>query len=183
MNIFINEWEALGKYGLNIAVGVLLGLLFHFVLYRIGRRIAGKTETVIDNSILSHFRRPLLLFLPVVFLLFASTPFEAGVAQPFLNFVHIMTEILITISVAWMVVKVAYVLEDFLMNQYRMDVRDNLKARKIHTQIQLLKKLLTVLVGLLALGVILMNFEKFRELGTGILASAGLAGIIIGFAA
>jgi len=183
MDIFVDNWGAIGKYSLSLAVGILLGLLFHFVLYRIGRRFAERTEIVVDDAILSHFRRPLLLFFPLVFLVVASTPFDAGIPEALSRFVNLTTEILLTVSIAWMVVKVAYVLEDYLMRQYRMDVRDNLKARKIHTQLQLVKKLLAVIVGILALGVILMNFDKFRELGTGILASAGLAGIIIGFAA
>jgi small-conductance mechanosensitive channel len=40
-----------------------------------------------------------------------------------------------------------------------------------------------VVVGLLTLAAILMTFEKVRYLGTSILASAGIAGLIVGFAA
>ena len=54
---------------------------------------------------------------------------------------------------------------------------------KIHTQIQLLRKVaITVIIFVLAVAV-LMTFEKVRYLGTSLLASAGIAGIIVGFAA
>ena len=60
---------------------------------------------------------------------------------------------------------------------------DNLAARRIHTQIQILRKVLVVVIGVLALAISLMTFEKVRQLGTTILASAGIIGIIVGIAA
>ncbi|MFP3912470.1 MAG: mechanosensitive ion channel family protein [Desulfobacteraceae bacterium] len=80
-------------------------------------------------------------------------------------------------------IKAVYILEELVLNQFKTDVADNLRARRIHTQIQILKKVVIVVVGLFALAVILMTFEKVRYLGTSILASAGIAGIIVGFAA
>ena len=80
-------------------------------------------------------------------------------------------------------VKLVYVLEDVILNQYSIDIKDNLQARRIHTQIQILKKVVIVVVGVLALAVALMTFEKVRQLGTTLLASAGIVGIIVGLAA
>ena len=77
----------------------------------------------------------------------------------------------------------AYVVEDLVLSQFRIDVRDNLRARRIRTQIQILRKVVIVIVGVIALATILMTFEKVRQLGTSILASAGILGIIIGIAA
>ena len=56
-------------------------------------------------------------------------------------------------------------------------------ARKVHTQVSILRRILSVGIIILALGAVLMHFDSFRQLGTGLLASAGVVGIIIGFAA
>jgi small-conductance mechanosensitive channel len=74
------------------------------------------------------------------------------------------------------------VLEDFLFDKYKLDSEDNLKARKIQTQTVYLKRVFAVIVGVIALALILMNFDKVRQLGTTILASAGIVGIVLGFA-
>jgi small-conductance mechanosensitive channel len=91
--------------------------------------------------------------------------------------------LLLIISVAWLLIKLVYVLEDLILNQYSIDLKDNLEARRIHTQIQILKKVVIVVVGVLALAAALMTFEKVRQLGTTLLASAGIVGIIVGLAA
>ena len=75
------------------------------------------------------------------------------------------------------------VAEDVIADRYDVDVSDNLKARAIHTQFAILRKISVVAIAVLASGLVLMNFEGFRELGTGILASAGVAGLVVGFAA
>jgi small-conductance mechanosensitive channel len=74
-------------------------------------------------------------------------------------------------------------LEDLILKQYTIDAKDNLRARKIHTQLQVVKRILIVVICVVAFSAMLMTFEKVRQLGTSILASAGIAGIIIGFAA
>jgi len=64
-----------------------------------------------------------------------------------------------------------------------MDVDDNLQARKLYTQVSVIRKMIVVLVVVLGTSSILMLFEPMRRLGGSILASAGLAGIVLGFAA
>jgi small-conductance mechanosensitive channel len=71
----------------------------------------------------------------------------------------------------------------FVLSQYAMDGADNLQARKVYTQVTVLKKLSMAVIGIFTLASMLMVFESVRQFGTSILASAGIAGIIIGFAA
>jgi small-conductance mechanosensitive channel len=105
------------------------------------------------------------------------------VSPGILTFFNQIFSILLIISVAWLIIRATNVVEDLIFIQYRIDVADNLEARKIHTQIGVLKKVVIVVVGVLTLATVLMTFEKVRQLGTSILASAGIAGIIVGFAA
>jgi len=73
--------------------------------------------------------------------------------------------------------------DSYLRRRFRIDVANNLEARRIVTQIVVLRRLAFLLIGLLAMALVLMQFEAIRRIGTSILASAGLAGVILGFAA
>ncbi|MGH7953978.1 MAG: mechanosensitive ion channel family protein, partial [Limisphaerales bacterium] len=73
--------------------------------------------------------------------------------------------------------------EGAVQMEYRVDVKDNLAARKIQTQVRVLKKIAVTLIVLVTVACMLMVFQSVRQLGQSMLASAGVAGIIIGFAA
>jgi len=95
---------------------------------------------------------------------------------------HILSLLLIGL-VSWLLIKTVYVLEDYVVGRFEVDVEDNLRARKIHTQLRVLKRIVIILVGIIALATMLMTFPKVRQLGTTILASAGIIGIVVGMAA
>jgi small-conductance mechanosensitive channel len=73
--------------------------------------------------------------------------------------------------------------EAVVLQRYRLDVRDNLEARTVYTQVKVLKKIATAIVAIFTLASMLMVFESVRQFGTSILASAGIAGLIVGLAA
>jgi small-conductance mechanosensitive channel len=64
-----------------------------------------------------------------------------------------------------------------------ISVKDNLEARKKLTRFRVLERLVIAIIVVIAVGAILMTFESIKNIGTSLLASAGVAGIIIGFAA
>ena len=73
--------------------------------------------------------------------------------------------------------------EKIRLAEFRLDAKDNLEARKVHTRLKLFKTIaLWIIVPCTALA-LLMTFESMRALGTSILASAGVLGIVVGFAA
>lgn len=67
--------------------------------------------------------------------------------------------------------------------KHRLDVEDNLEARRVHTQIRILRRISLILVLLLTLGAILVTFPTVQAFGVSLFASAGVAGIVLGFAA
>jgi small-conductance mechanosensitive channel len=69
------------------------------------------------------------------------------------------------------------------MQRHRIDVADNRRARGVYTQVMVLKKIAASVIGVFAIASMLMVFQSVRQFGTAIIASAGVAGIIIGFAA
>lgn len=86
-------------------------------------------------------------------------------------------------GVSWFALRIFAVIEAVIQQRYRDAEKSNVEARRITTNISLLRKIVNVLVVILAIAGVLMTFETVRQIGLSILASAGLAGIVIGFAA
>ncbi|HEX9787807.1 MAG TPA: mechanosensitive ion channel family protein [Candidatus Binatia bacterium] len=85
--------------------------------------------------------------------------------------------------VSWLLFRIVAVGERFILNRYDVSRADNLKARQIYTQVHILKRTLHVVITVFMLAAGLMMFEQVRSLGASVLASAGVIGIIVGFAA
>src|SRR6266404_2307944 len=91
--------------------------------------------------------------------------------------------ILLIVAFSVLIVRGINAVQTALLSRHRMDVPDNLSARKILTQVSLIRKIIVSAVVILATGSILMLFDPVRQFGTSILASAGIAGVVLGFAA
>lgn len=87
------------------------------------------------------------------------------------------------VAAAWLLGAIALFVEDLGLRRYRVDVPDNKVARRMHTQVLVIRRLTVVLVVLLAFSAILMSFPGVRALGASLLASAGIVSIIAGLAA
>ncbi len=91
--------------------------------------------------------------------------------------------IIAIIAVSWFITRLFRVFEQFILQRYASKVRENESARKISTHVSLARKILNVLLILFAVSSVLMTFDTVRQVGLSILASAGIAGVILGFAA
>ena len=91
--------------------------------------------------------------------------------------------ILLIIALSVLIIRGVSQVQSALMSRHRLDAPDNLSARKIFTQVSVIRKIIVTAVVIVATGSILMMFDPVRQFGTSILASAGIAGIVIGFAA
>ncbi|MDT8287530.1 MAG: mechanosensitive ion channel [Elusimicrobiales bacterium] len=87
------------------------------------------------------------------------------------------------VLMAWLAVRAAGIGRELVMNAFDITAKDNLQARKIHTQIRVVEQIAVALISFFAIAAVLMTFEKVRQLGVSLLASAGVMGIILGFAA
>lgn len=90
---------------------------------------------------------------------------------------------LITACVSIIIIRIVQIAKKRLLSRYDISKEDNLKDRKLHTQINLLEKVIVFVIILTALGIFLISIESIREIGVGIFASAGVVGIIIGLSA
>jgi small-conductance mechanosensitive channel len=91
--------------------------------------------------------------------------------------------ILLIMALSVLIVRGMNAAQAALLSRHRMDAPDNLPARRIYTQVSVIRKIIVTAVVIIATGSILMLFDPVRQFGTSILASAGIAGVVIGFAA
>jgi small-conductance mechanosensitive channel len=86
-------------------------------------------------------------------------------------------------AVSWMCLAAVEILSEWILSRYDLASKNNLEARKIYTQLRVLKRIIDVVILIIAVSCVLMSFERIRQLGVSLLASAGVVGIILGFAA
>src|SRR6267143_2498607 len=91
--------------------------------------------------------------------------------------------IFLIVALSVLIVRGVNAVQLALLSRHRMDAEDNLFARRIYTQVSVIRKIIVTAVVIIATGSILMLFDPVRQFGTSILASAGIAGVVIGFAA
>ncbi|MGH8145332.1 MAG: mechanosensitive ion channel family protein [Rhodanobacteraceae bacterium] len=164
-----------------LLASAVVGWLFYWVLFAIIRRFSGGRFASITGAIVHNFRAPSRWLFPLLGVLFALTalPLPNKVAGPV---GHAIVIILIAIA-AWFVVRLIDAMGDILSARYDVNVPDNLEARKIRTQFQVMRRIGAVLMTVFAVGVMLMTFPGIRALGATLFASAGAAGLIVGLAA
>jgi len=163
-----------------VGVPILLGLAGHFLVFKVLHNIAKRSSSAVDDSLVRRCYRP-LQWIVIVFVIRLILP-SALPEQTRTDINHILSLLLIAL-VSWLLIKTMYVLEDYVISRFEVEVKDNLRARKIHTQLKVLKRIVIILVGIIAMSTMLMTIPKVRQLGTTILASAGIIGIVVGMAA
>ncbi len=84
---------------------------------------------------------------------------------------------------AYVLVRALYGIEDLVTARLDLTHEDNLDARRVQTQLRVLRAVLASFIVFTAVIVILLFVPGFRQIGSGLLASAGIAGLVIGFAA
>jgi small-conductance mechanosensitive channel len=160
-----------------LVVAVVLRVLAHAVLRRLARRRPLRAD------LLSRASAPMEWLIPLLMLVAALRVLPDADALPAFVLVQHVLLIALLISVTWLVLRCLGAFELAAIRRYPLDVSDNLAARRMLTQVRVLRRTADVLVLLLGASAILLTIPGIRQLGTSLLASAGVAGIAIGIAA
>ena len=102
---------------------------------------------------------------------------------PLLALVRHAAQLLLILSVTWAAVRCVAAIGDVIVSLNPVEAGQWRRARKVETQTRFLVRGLNVLVVIIGAGLALMTFEPVRQLGASLLASAGIGGIVLGFAA
>ncbi|MCP2163972.1 mechanosensitive ion channel family protein [Goodfellowiella coeruleoviolacea] len=158
-----------------LAVALAVVAFVRRLVTRVGRRSAWLTELG------RHAYRPtqwMAGLLAVHVALLAVSPSGAWRGP----LVHVLGLALIAAG-AWLLAALLMVVEDAALTRVRTDVRDNRRARRVHTQVTLVRRVTVAIIAVVAVGAMLMTFPAARAAGTSLLASAGVVGAVAALAA
>lgn len=163
-------------------IGILVMVFFIYrKLFRLLKKRTARTNRKSNNFILELFRIPALSIIFWI-LLSVFTHIFLGEYPFYAYWLHINTLLLI-FSIAWICIQFTRAGEYYLQSHLDIGVSDNLHARKRLTQLKVFKGITNSIIILLATAISLLTFKEVRTLGLSLLTSAGIFGIIIGFAA
>ena len=184
METVVSNWEPIARSSLLLAAAAALGLVLHFVAYRVFALLAQRRPGLLalDGVLLRKSRAPMRLIVPLLTAR-AAFPLATGLPPGWLAVGAPALYVVFVLAVGWLLVRLVDVVKYALTRDLDIDAEDNLAARRRTTQIDILRRLIIVGIVLLTTAAVLLRFEGFRQIGAGLLASAGIAGIVLGFAA
>jgi len=160
-------------------IAAIVALLVFFIARPIVVRLVRNAP--VAKAVISQLDRPLRWLLPLV----AVQLVLQGVPDETVRVDHVRHFVGILVIAAFTAAAVAAVrgVADAVAVLHPQDVEDNLAARRILTQTRVLSRIATGLILFAGLAFILMTFPTARQVGTSLLASAGLSALVIGIAA
>lgn len=180
---FVNN--SLLKDIISYTVGVLIAFVVLFIVYLIINQIIKKLEKKSEHELIRKLRKnlriPVILLLTILALWLPLS--FAQVPEIITNTANKILTILIIAIFAWISIRLVRLVKFLVLKQYDIEQKDNLKARKVYTQFKILERILVFLILIIAISLALMTFSEIRKIGVSIIATAGVTGIILGFAA
>lgn len=153
------------------------------VVHRIGRPIVLRLAAFspITLAVVKRCDKPVQFALPLVALQLVLQGFPADTEG--LPAVQRVTGVLAIAAVTWIVIAAIRGFAEGIVALHPAEVADNLHARRIQTQARVLSRIACSIALLAGTAFILMTFPTARQFGTSLLASAGVAGLVVGIAA
>lgn len=164
-----------------IATAVLAGIFLKFCIVKLTKYYKSKSDFSFVRSFVVRLGKPFSIFLPLVFL--SMTKSLIVLSSQLYTIYAKFIEIALIVSFAYILISLVRVFQDFVISTYKLEKENNLKERKIRTQLQFMRKILVGLIVVLAIAAVLFSFDGMRRIGAGLLTGVGVSGIIIGFAA
>lgn len=177
----LSELPAVVVSAFALASAVLIGLLGYVILFKVLLRFAARPDTALHQTLVQRWRHPAKLLLPLLIILLTlpTLQFPDELASLLLH----LCSLALIVAIAWLLSATILGFQEIVLLRYDVTASDNLKARAVSTQVNVLVKIVMVLILIIAGATMLMTFDKVRQVGMSLLASAGIAGVIIGFAA
>ena len=174
------NWSELSVFFIFV-LAIALGLFVHAAIIWLVRRFVPVKSEEVGGRILKRISRlaRLALILLAIKIALPAARFEPGIQQAALRVLDLGLVALIGLAL----IAVLNIGWDFVESHHRLDVEDNLRARKLRTQIGVLRRTAVIIIAILTCGGMMMTFPSLREYGLSLLASAGAAGLVVGLSA
>jgi len=159
---------------LSLAAALLIELIGGAILLRVAR------EGTLGGAVVRQARTPVRFALPLLAL---QLVWGLAPAEPLLLQLQRLTALALIATLTWLAARCVAAAAAALVKLNPYEAEDNLQARRILTQARVLSRSLILLIVLIGTSVGLMTFPAVRHLGTSLLASAGVLGLVVGLAA
>jgi small-conductance mechanosensitive channel len=169
-------------WSLGLAAGAIaLALLAHAIFFTLLKRVTRTRGSLFYDRLRKYEAGPTRLLLPVLALMavFPWMPLDPAIKEH-LN--HATSLVLIG-CIAWALVALLDVTQDYISHRHALELADNLAARRMNTQVQVLRHIAVVVIVILSIAIMVMTFPNVRHVGESLFASAGLAALVAGLAA
>jgi mechanosensitive ion channel-like protein len=181
MHHYFVDWRnALWSAGLT-AGAVLVALAAHRILFALGQRISRRKGSAFYALLARHEGGPTRLLLPLLVLL-SVVPWMPLSPATLSRLTHALGLSLIA-GFAWLAVAMLDVVQDYISHRHALELSDNLAARRVRTQVQVLRHIAVVVIVVITISIMVMTFPNLEHLGESMFASAGLAALVAGLAA
>ncbi|MDW7603087.1 mechanosensitive ion channel family protein [Stenotrophomonas maltophilia] len=173
------HWQSAQAYAWPLGLAVVVGGIGAWLILWIYHRLKGRDRRrarigrVLGLPMATAW--PLLLLIPAL----QATPLQ----DPLLGNLQRVLHIALTACFIWLLVRAVAAGERAILRSHPIDVSDNLEARRIQTQTRVLSRVLMGGIIVLGASLVLLTFPMVQKIGTALLASAGLIGLVAGIAA
>jgi small-conductance mechanosensitive channel len=162
-----------------MAAAFIVGLLIHRFAFRFLTRLV-ETRDLFWRSLVSRGKRPLRLGL-----LTFTLSFGAAIAPLTTEQAQVIRHILLLgfiVVLGWSAKTSLHIWMTVHLRRFKLDAEDNLLARTHVTQSRIAERIAGFMIVALTIAAALMTFPEVQQYGVSLLASAGVAGIVLGIA-
>jgi small-conductance mechanosensitive channel len=177
---FEHNWRDVAWAAGILAAAIVVALIVRSIAFAVLKRVTQHKGTLLGQSLVRHGQRPSRWILPFLAIL-AVVP-GLPLPQAVNTALEHIAGLGLIAAVAWLAILLIAVTSDIMAGRYRIDVADNLVARRIQTQFQVVHRIAIILVVVVAVSIMLMTFPAIKHIGISILASAGVVSLVIGMA-
>lgn len=172
---YVPELKLLASAIVIVFVLALIAPLTTKLLTHIGRPFS------FARALLERVKPPINLLIPLLGL--RAFLGSSDDAFRFIDNARHLNSLFIIAAFTWLGLRIIATGQDIIIQRNPINITDNLHARRIQTQARVLVQTLSFFIILFGISAMLMTFPNARQFGTSLLASAGLAGLAVGFAA
>jgi small-conductance mechanosensitive channel len=186
MNDFVQEFHAgtawLPSWVVSLSLliaAVFVGLAIHRIAFRIFTRLVAEKD-LFWRSLVSRGRRPLQLAIITFTVSFAAT--IAPLAPRPAEIIRHLLLLGFILVLGWSAKAALHIWMTVYLRRFKLDTEDNLLARTHVTQSRIAERIAGIMIVILTVAAMLMTFPAVQQYGVSVLASAGVAGIVLGLA-
>ena len=177
----MDDWYSLIRIAWPLLGAIVLGALVRRALLSIARRTRASDQTSLQARVVNVIAVPAAVAVPLLLLsaAIAVLPVRAEWEA------HLQHALGVggLACLVWLAVRAIGAVERGVIARHPVDVENNLRARRVHTQARVFSRVAQALVVIIGGALVLMTFPAIRQIGATLLASAGIAGVVAGIAA